>query len=72
MKLLYVTNKTDLINKMHADVDDVEGFFLESSATIINIVQCLSICDLSVALPSPHAFLNNLELIFFVMKTNTV
>lgn len=48
---------------------------MESSATIINIVQCLtptSILDLSVALLSPHAFFKDLELIFIVIKTNTV
>lgn len=60
---------------MHADVDNKRDCFMESSATIINIVQCLtptSILNLSMALLSPHAFLKDLELIFIVIKTNTV
>lgn len=62
---------TTLVTRMHADMDN-KG---DVSATLINIVQCLtptSILDLRVAQLSPHALLKDLELIIIVIKTNSL
>lgn len=55
-------NRPTLVNKMHADMrrGDCDN------------KKVLCICDLSVTLPSPHAFFKDFQFIFIVIKTNSI